>query len=183
MESPLPSPRSPPPQGTQLRKLESPPILPPNLLRLVPSSPRPTSGFLSECSLRCESWKQRFTLQRKDAPDANSGLRSSEFRRTAAQRRPGFPWPWERGAGNLRKAHARALRSANQPQARDSCRPVLVNPDCAKLPNRLELWEECPRFCCPSVKGRAGERLSAASPRTFTFIEPLSAQVHEIISI
>ncbi|OWK06288.1 BCAP29 [Cervus elaphus hippelaphus] len=44
-----------------------------------------------------------------------------------------------RGAGNLRKAHARALRSANQPQARDSCRPVLVNPDCAKLPNRLLL--------------------------------------------
>ena len=75
---PFPLLRSPPPQETQLRKLESPPILPPNLLRLVPSFPRPTSGFPSECTLRRESLKKRFRLQRKDAADANSGLGSSE---------------------------------------------------------------------------------------------------------
>ena len=73
---PFPLLRSPPPQETQLRKLESPPILPPNLLRLVPSFPRPTSGFPSECSPRREPLKKRFRLQRKDAADANSGLGS-----------------------------------------------------------------------------------------------------------
>ena len=75
---PFPLLRSPPPQETQLRKLESPPILPPNLLRLVPSFPRPTSGFPSECTLRRESLKKRVRLQRKDAADANSGLGSTE---------------------------------------------------------------------------------------------------------
>ncbi|KAG5210224.1 hypothetical protein JEQ12_015418 [Ovis aries] len=99
------------------------------------------------------------------------------------ERAPTSRGPGTRERRTCAKPTPGALRSANQPQARDSSRQVLLNPDCAKLRNRLELGEECPRFSCPSVKGRAGERLSAESPRAFTFREPLSVQVHEIMSI
>ena len=39
------------------QEIREPTHPPPNLLRLVPSFSRPTSGFPSECSLRRESWK------------------------------------------------------------------------------------------------------------------------------
>ena len=74
MESPLPSPPKPSAPGDPAQEIREPTHPPPSLLRLVPSSPRPTLGFLSKCSLRCESWKQRFRLQRKDAPDARTAV-------------------------------------------------------------------------------------------------------------
>ncbi|KAM7245478.1 hypothetical protein CapIbe_004004 [Capra ibex] len=74
------------------------------------------------------------------------------------QHAPASPGSWGYERRTCAKPTPSALRSANQPQARDSSLPVLLNPDCAKLRNRLELREECPRFCCHSAKGRAGER-------------------------
>ena len=72
-------------------------------------------------------------------------------------RAPASRGPGSRERRTCAKPTPGALRSANHPQARDSSRPVLLNSDCAKLRNRLELYgRNVLASVAPQQKGEQG---------------------------